>query len=106
MASHTKRLYHDSKTQASLNDEAKKEWNQDLPKYDSHHFDGKKHGLWDYWDYFRWILNAAFIGLPLTIIGVVCAVLNIWTSVDWNKWWAYGNLFMISKTFYVLFQSL
>ena len=62
--------------------------------------------MWEYWNYFRWILNAAFIGMPLTIVGVACLALNIWTSVDWNKWWAYGNMFMISKTAYVLFQSI
>ena len=84
----------------------KEEWVEDMPKYDSHHFDNFKkgnHGIFDYWNYFRWILNAAFIGFPLTVISTICLILNLYTSIYWNKFWAFGNLFMISKTFYIMF---
>ena len=73
--------------------EAKNEWDNDLPKYDPDYTSKWKKSnksVWDYWNYFRWILNAAFIGMPLSLVSVACLVLNIWTSVDWNYWWAYG----------------
>ena len=65
-----------------------------------------KNNIFAYWDYFRWILNAFFIAFPIELLATVCTGLNIYTSIDMNKWWANGNLFLIGKTIYVLSQGL
>jgi hypothetical protein len=56
---------------------------------------------YDYLHYWRYILNAIIVGLPVSIVSLLGLAGNWWTSVDWNKWWANMNVFMIAKTVYI-----
>jgi len=98
-------IEHEEDVLADDVDEVKDEFVNDWPKYDSE-WDNGNRGMFEYWNYFRWILNAAFIGCPTFVVTWIFIGLNIFESIAWNRVWANGNIFLISKTFYLIVQSL
>ena len=60
----------------------------------------------DYWldwiYYFRYIINIWFIAVPWTVLGLLCVVWNIYFNIDFNHWWANGNIWRIVSTIYIL----
>jgi len=54
----------------------------------------------------RWVINIAFIGLPWMALSVVFIVYNLVLNIWFNKWWAYGNFWLIFNTIYGIIQTL
>lgn len=49
--------------------------------------------------------NVIFIVLPLAIINVAALVYNFYFNIDWNNWWAGGNLWLILNSVYLLWAT-
>ena len=80
------------------------EINEDFPKYSADWVQEWKEGgsdIGEYWDYFRWVLNAAFIAMPLSGVALVFLIFNWYESIEWQRVWANGNIILISKTVYM-----
>lgn len=61
---------------------------------------------WEWLLYFRWIINAIFIGLPFVAYEVFSITWNLVLNIWFNRWWAGGNLYLIVNTVYFLEQAL
>ena len=81
-------------------DELAREFGIDWPGYDKEYFDS--HEFQEFLNYFRWVLNAILVGLPCMIIVSFLLTMNIFSSIELNQIWANGNVFLISKTMYIL----
>lgn len=86
-------------------DEIKKEFVDDYPKYDKDWLSDKPRSFFDMWRYFRVILNWFFVAMPTMVVVGTFDFFNIFSSIAWNKWWARGNIFMIMKTIYMVWQT-
>lgn len=53
-----------------------------------------------------WVFNLAFVATPFILVTLVSFMTNIFLNVVLNQWWAYGNIFLIANTLYMMFQSL
>lgn len=67
-------------------------------EYNSDDFDD----LWDTIMYYRWGLNAIFIGLPFLITVFWTNTWNLVFNIKFNNWWAYGNLYLMVNTLFAL----
>ena len=54
----------------------------------------------------RWIINTCFIGVPWVFLSIIFIVYNFVLNVWFNKWWAYGNFWLIFNTFYAIIQTI
>lgn len=81
-------------------DELAREFGIDWPGYDQTYFDS--HEFQEFLNYFRWVFNAIFVGMPCTIVVSFLLTMNIFSSIELNKIWANGNVFLISKTVYII----
>ena len=57
-------------------------------------------------DSYRWFGNLLIFGLPWTILVVLFDTYNIYYNMEGQKWWAYGNVFLIANTAVQLVQGL
>ena len=55
---------------------------------------------------FEIIINFWVIALPWTIANVAGLVWNIFTNIQFNKWWAGGNVYLIANTVYGVVQII
>ena len=47
-----------------------------------------------------------FVGIP-HIIYAACAIgFNFWANINWNDWWAEGNVFLVGNTIFLLSQAI
>lgn len=53
-----------------------------------------------------WVINLTFVATPLTIFMFGSFWSNIGLNIILNQFWAYGNLFLIGNTLFMMFQSL
>ena len=55
--------------------------------------------------FFRWIINALFVGLPFS--GYLCfsVIWNLLLNIKFNKWWAGFNFYLLLNTAYNLIQA-
>jgi hypothetical protein len=51
---------------------------------------------------FRWVFNAAFIGIPWIFISYIGVMWNIVLNVIMNHWWAGGNFWLVGNTAFAL----
>ena len=51
---------------------------------------------------FRWVFNAAFIGLPWLVISTIAFEWNIVCNTIMNHWWAGGNFWLVGNTIFGL----
>ena len=86
-----------------------REFEEDLPDYD---FDLQKleeddgvNNFWDFIMYFRWLINAVLIGIPMTQVIFLGFLWNVWFNIHQNNWWAHGNLYF-AMTVLVIIQSI
>ena len=56
--------------------------------------------LWEWFIYFRWVINALFTGLPFSIFLGLASAWNIVLNIHFNKWWAGGNVYLVLNTVY------
>ena len=62
--------------------------------------------LWDYIMYFRWLINAVFIGFPVWNVIFIGLLWNIWFNIVMNHFWAHGNLYLMLMTVLNIVQSV
>jgi len=62
-------------------------------------------GWWARLSYYRWIINFWVIGIPWTIFTTLCTGWNIFFNIDFNHWWAEGNVYLIATTIFMLLQN-
>ena len=55
--------------------------------------------------FFRWIINALFVGIPFS--GYLCftVIWNLVLNIKFNKWWAGFNFYLLLNTAYNLIQA-
>ena len=58
-----------------------------------------------YFKYYRWVINFWFIGLPYLIFVLIANFYMLVFNIDFNYWWAGGNLYLMANTVYALVQS-
>jgi hypothetical protein len=51
---------------------------------------------------FRWVFNAAFIGLPWMLISWIAFMWNIILNTIMNHWWAGGNFWLVGNSAFAL----
>lgn len=56
--------------------------------------------------YYRWAINAAVVGVPWFLTATTALIYNIYFNIEYNRWWAWGNYWLLGNTFYLLFQTL
>lgn len=56
--------------------------------------------------YIRWILNAIFVAMPWCMTVLILIGFNLYESIAWQQWWAYGNIIVLGRTLYLVFQGL
>lgn len=78
----------------------------DWPKYDSTWERMENPTNWEYWTYFRFLLNWVLVAIPGLFWATVMVALNMYTMIDWNRIWAGGNIFLLSKTLYLIGQTI
>jgi len=61
--------------------------------------------IWDWVIFFRWIINAVFIGLPFTGYLVFSLGWNVVLNIAFNRWWAGGNLYLVINSLFNLIQA-
>ena len=54
----------------------------------------------------RWAFNTMFIGFPWMVISVLLVVYNIVFNAWLNRWWGYGNLWLIANTYFAICQAV
>lgn len=54
----------------------------------------------------KWVINAWVVGIPWFIYSAAAVIWNIYFNIDFNKWWAQGNFFLIGNTLYIIIQVL
>lgn len=85
--------------------EVEDEFNNDIPKelsdtnFMKHDWSFILNGL-------RWVLNAVFIASPINFFLWVMVFWHYMVQIFLNKWWAHGNLFLISKTIFITLQTI
>ena len=57
------------------------------------------------WKFFRWFINLFLIAIPWTIIDVACVIWNIYFNIEWNRYWAGGNMYLFYNTLFLMFQG-
>lgn len=69
-------------------------------------FDGKRTVSYDFVKSFlvtfRWIFNAAFIGLPWLFLSTNGLIWNLCLNVVMNHWWAGGNFWLVGNTVFAM----
>ena len=50
-------------------------------------------------------MNAAFVGIPYSTISWGLVAFNMYESIEWQRVWANGNIFLVSKTLYMIIQT-
>ena len=76
-----------------------------LPEYNTQDLD-ENAGWGDYFEYYRYIIDVILVGLPWTIIAVLCIGWNLWFNYAWNEVWAGGNFWLIFNTLFILYQGI
>lgn len=56
----------------------------------------------DWLYYFRYIINIWFIAVPWTVLGLLCVIWNLYFNIDFNHFWANGNMWLVITTVYIL----
>tara|TARA_B110000285_G_scaffold195061_1_gene225085 strand:- start:42 stop:287 length:246 start_codon:yes stop_codon:yes gene_type:complete len=51
---------------------------------------------------FRWVFNAAFIGLPWMLISWTGFMWNLILNTIMNHWWAGGNFWLVGNSAFAL----
>lgn len=59
--------------------------------------------FWTWIKYFRFIINALFVGMPFLIFSALSIIWNLVLNIHFNRWWAGGNLYLIGGTLFNLF---
>ena len=73
----------------------------ELPKYDFHKEYDELGGFnlsnaWEWFLYYRWLINLFFVAIPFAFYWAISLVWNIWMNVVMSKWWAHANIFLIA----------
>lgn len=71
-----------------------------------HEFLSKPHSWWEYFKYFRWVINLFFYAIPWIVVSSVLIVLNFVFNIWLNQWWSNMNPFLIADTVYLVYQTL
>ena len=63
--------------------------------------------IWQWLNYYRWVVNFFFVGLPYLLIAVLLNTYNIWFNIVLNDWWAEGNLYlMLNSLFSIILTQI
>ena len=65
----------------------------------------KAHDFIKRWAGMKWFFNIWTVGVPHLIFCIASIGFNIWANVEWNDWWAQGNLFLLANTMFLVMQS-
>lgn len=57
-------------------------------------------------DVFKYIINVWVIAIPWGLLGLVGVGFNIFINIDFNKWWAEGNIYLLASTIIGVFQYI
>ena len=53
---------------------------------------------WEWLLFFRWVINAIFVGVPFTIYSTFSVCWNIFLNARFNRMWAGGNVYLMFNT--------
>lgn len=51
---------------------------------------------------FRWVINIIVVGFPWMVWSFLIMIVNIVLNAWLNKWWAKGNIWLLSNTIFGL----
>lgn len=51
---------------------------------------------------FRWVFNAAFVGIPFMFISYIGIMWNLVCNIVMNHWWAGGNFWLVGNSIFAL----
>ena len=60
---------------------------------------------WEWLLFFRWVINALFVGVPFTIYSTFSVLWNIFLNFKFNRMWAGGNVYLIFNTVFMIVQT-
>ena len=89
---------------------------KDIEKDIEHDFDGlaedifpegiqfveEDHSFWEWLEYFRWISNFVFVGMPWFVWSIILCIFNIFFNILLNSWWADGNWLLVFNSGYLI----
>ena len=61
---------------------------------------------YEYFGYFRWIINFLFVGVPWFFWSIVLCIFNLVWNMVLNDFWADGNFLLVFNTWYLLLQTV
>lgn len=50
----------------------------------------------------KWFFNIWTVGVPHTLFCLASVVFNVYANIEWNDWWAQGNLFLLANTAFMI----
>lgn len=72
---------------------------------DAGEYIAKKHNWYEYFGYFRWVLNFLWVGIPWVFTSQMLIVANFVFNIWLNQWWADGNFFLLFNTFFIIVET-
>ena len=58
--------------------------------------------IYSFWKNFKWTLNLIFVGGSYLFSELCMLGINFFLNLDYNTFWAGGNLFLIFNTYYLV----
>lgn len=76
------------------------DWSRGLPEYRQEDLN-EDDSWWDWIVYFKYAFNVVFIVIPMAIIETIFIGYNLFFNIEWNYWWANGNVWLLVNTVYL-----
>lgn len=76
-----------------------------LPEYNPNRDLPDDVGAIGYLEYFRYIINVWLVAIPWMPMIALLAGYNVWFNVQFNDFWAEGNIWLVSNTVYLMAQG-
>ena len=54
--------------------------------------------MWEWVGVFKYIINIWLIAIPWGLLGLLGVGFNVFINIDFNKWWAEGNVYLMAST--------
>ena len=88
---------------ASIWDVDEEDLTDGLPDYTYDGVEGQD-GFAAVLDYFKYLLNVAFIVMPMAFFEFLFICYNVYFNAVWNRMWANGNVYLLLNTAYLIYQ--
>jgi hypothetical protein len=61
--------------------------------------------IWEYVKHYRWLVNFWILGVPYFFFAAATNDWNLYFNIEFNYYWAGGNVFLLWNTVFGFFQS-